>query len=59
LSYAEFTYNNSYQASLKLSPFEALYERKCRTPPMWSKVRERPFFGLESIEEAKENVAKV
>jgi IS30 family transposase len=32
LSYAEFTYNNSYQASLKMAPFEALYGRKCRTP---------------------------
>jgi hypothetical protein len=32
LSYAEFSYNNSYLASLKMSPFEALYGRKCRTP---------------------------
>jgi hypothetical protein len=32
LPYAEFSYNNSYQASLKMSPFEALYGRKCRTP---------------------------
>jgi hypothetical protein len=32
LPYAEFSYNNSYQASLKMSPFEALYDRKCRTP---------------------------
>ncbi|WVZ80805.1 hypothetical protein U9M48_028256 [Paspalum notatum var. saurae] len=29
LPYAEFSYNNSYQASLKKSPFEALYERRC------------------------------
>jgi transposase InsO family protein len=32
LPYAEFSYNNSYQASLKMSPFEALYGRMCRTP---------------------------
>jgi transposase InsO family protein len=32
LPYMEFSYNNSYQASLKMSPFEALYGRKCRTP---------------------------
>ncbi|WVZ70534.1 LOW QUALITY PROTEIN: hypothetical protein U9M48_019194 [Paspalum notatum var. saurae] len=32
LPYAEFSYNNSYQASLKKSPFEALYGRRCRTP---------------------------
>lgn len=32
LPYAEFSYNNSYQASLEMSPFEALYGRQCRTP---------------------------
>jgi hypothetical protein len=31
LSYAEFAYNNSYHASLKMAPFEALYGKKCRT----------------------------
>ena len=59
LSYAEFSYNNSYQASLQMSPFEALYGRKCRTPLLWSEVGEREFFGPTSIEEAEENVAKV
>jgi hypothetical protein len=33
LSYAEFSYNNSYQASLKMSPFEALYGRKVMLIP--------------------------
>ena len=42
-----------------MSPFKALYRRKCKTPLMWSEVGERPFFGPESIEEAVENVAKV
>jgi hypothetical protein len=32
LPYDEFSYNNSYQARLKMSPFEALYGKKCRTP---------------------------
>jgi transposase InsO family protein len=32
LPYAEFLYNNSYQASIKMTPFEALYGRQCRTP---------------------------
>jgi hypothetical protein len=36
LPYAEFSYNNSYQASLKMTPFEALYGRKCRTPLYWN-----------------------
>jgi hypothetical protein len=59
LSHAEFSYNNSYQASLKMAPFEALYGRKSRTPLMWSEVGERTFFGPAAIVEAEENVAKV
>jgi IS30 family transposase len=35
LPYAEFSYNNSYQASLKMSPFQALYGRSCRTLLQW------------------------
>jgi len=59
LSFAEFSYNNSYQASLKMSPFEALYGKKCMTPLMWLEVGERQFFGLVVIKDAKEQVAKV
>ena len=47
--YAEFSYNNSYQASLKMSPFEVLYGRKCRTPLNWSETGERPLFGPDII----------
>jgi hypothetical protein len=56
LSYAEFSYNNSYQASLKMSPFEALYGRKYRTPLYWNQTGERQFFGPEIIQEAEEQV---
>ena len=59
LPHAEFSYNNSYQASLKMSPFEALYGRKCRTPLMWSEVRERSFFGPTKIKDAEEGVTQV
>jgi hypothetical protein len=41
LPYAEFSYNNSYEASLKMSPFKALYGRKCRTPLYWDQTGER------------------
>jgi hypothetical protein len=42
LPYDEFSYNNSYQANLKMSPFEALYGRKCRTPSLyWDQTGER------------------
>jgi hypothetical protein len=56
LPYAEFSYDNSYQASLKMSPFEALYGRKCRTPLYWDQTGERQFFGPELIQEAEGQV---
>jgi hypothetical protein len=56
LPYAEFSYNNSYQASMKMSPFEALYGRKCKTPLYWDQTGERQFFGPELIQEAEEQV---
>jgi hypothetical protein len=54
--YAEFSYNNSYEASLKMSPFEALYGRKCCTPLYWDQTGERQFFGPEIIQEVEEQV---
>jgi hypothetical protein len=59
LPYAEFSYNNSYQASLGMSPFEALYGRKCRTPLMWSEVGERTLVGPDLIKEAEDKVAEI
>jgi hypothetical protein len=59
LSFAEFSYNNSYQVSMKMAPFEALYGRKCQTPLMWSDVGERSVFGPDMIKDAEEQVAKV
>jgi hypothetical protein len=56
LPYAEFSYNNSYQASLKMSPFETLYDRKRRTPLFLDQTRGRQFFGPELIQEAEEQV---
>ena len=56
LSLAEFSYNNSYQASLKMAPFEALYGRRCRTPLSWSQTGERQIFGPELVVEAEEKV---
>jgi hypothetical protein len=53
LSLAEFSYNNSYQASLKIAPFDALYGRRCRTPLNWSETGERTLFGPELVKEAE------
>ncbi|WVZ90691.1 hypothetical protein U9M48_036972 [Paspalum notatum var. saurae] len=58
LPFAEFSYNNSYQASLGMSPFQALYGRQCRTPLMWEEVGERQFYGPAMFIEAAENMAK-
>jgi hypothetical protein len=59
LPYAEFSYNNSYQASLKMSLIEALYGGKCRTPLYWDQTSERELFGPEIIQEAKEQVHQI
>jgi hypothetical protein len=56
LPLAEFAYNNSYQESIKMAPFEALYGRKCRTPLNWSEAGERTFFGPDMVNEAEEQV---
>jgi hypothetical protein len=49
LPYAEFSYNNSYQKSLKMSPFKVLYGRKCRTPLFWNEPGENQVFGPEIL----------
>src|SRR5579883_2060221 len=56
LSLAEFSYNNSYQASLRMAPFEALYGRRCRTPLSWSQIGERVLYGPDLVTEAEEKV---
>jgi hypothetical protein len=56
LSLEEFSYNNSYQASLKMTPFDALYARRCRTPLNWSEVGERTLFGPDLVKDAEAKV---
>ena len=56
LPYAEFSYNNSYQASLKMTPFEPLYGRRCSTPLMWDEVGDHHLFGPDLIKESEEKV---
>jgi hypothetical protein len=59
LSYVEFSYNNSYQASLKMAPFEVLYGRKCRTSLYWSEIGERQLFGADIIREEEKQVQTI
>jgi hypothetical protein len=56
LPLAEFSYNNSYQSSPKMAPFEALYGRRCRTPLNWSQTGEREIFRPDLVLEAEEKV---
>jgi len=56
LPYAEFSYNNSYQQSLKMEPFEALYGRKCRTPLFWNQTGETQVFGPDVLRHAEQQV---
>jgi hypothetical protein len=59
LPYAEFSYNNSYKAIIKMSPFEALYGRRCQTPLMGSNIGEKTLEGPAFIKEAEEKVSLI
>jgi hypothetical protein len=59
LSWAEFSYNNSYQESLKMASFKALYGRQCRTPFNWIKPGEKGIFGPDIIVEAEATVHRI
>ena len=49
LALIEFAYNNSYQASIGMAPYEALYGRKCRSPVHWYDTREKQLHQTEFI----------
>jgi hypothetical protein len=59
LPYIEFSYNNSYQESLKMAPFEMLYGRRCRTPLFWSETGDRKVFEPVILQEAERQVRMV
>ncbi|GJV60192.1 putative reverse transcriptase domain-containing protein [Tanacetum coccineum] len=56
LPLVEFSYNNSYHASIKAAPFEALYGRKCRSPVCWAKVGDVQLTGPEIIHETTKKI---
>jgi transposase InsO family protein len=56
LPYAEFSYNNSYQESLKMAPIEMLYGRRCRTPVFWNETEERQVFEPDIIQDTEKQV---
>ena len=52
----EFIYNNSHQATIEMAPYEALYNRKCRTPLYWEEVEDKKLYDVELIQVTTEKV---
>jgi hypothetical protein len=59
LHLVEFAYNNGYHASLKMSPFEELYGRKCNTPVSRDNPADRAVVGLELLKEMEYQMIKI
>ncbi|GJU63351.1 putative reverse transcriptase domain-containing protein [Tanacetum coccineum] len=59
LSLVEFSYNNSYHASIKAAPFEALYGRKCLSPVCWAEVGQVQLTGPNLVRETAEKIIQI
>nr|GEX38532.1 reverse transcriptase domain-containing protein [Tanacetum cinerariifolium] len=59
LPLVKFSYNNSYHASIKATPFEALYGRKCRSPVCWDEVGDAQLTGPEIVQETTEKIVQI
>ncbi|TYK11710.1 pol protein [Cucumis melo var. makuwa] len=55
----EFAYNNNYQATIGMTPFEALYGMCCRSPVCWGKVGEQRMLGPESVQTTNVAIQKI
>ena len=56
LPLVEFAYNNSYQSSIGMAPYEALYGRPCRSPLCWTEIGEKALIGPNLIQETTEKI---
>ncbi|GJY60416.1 putative reverse transcriptase domain-containing protein [Tanacetum coccineum] len=59
LPLVEFSYNNSYHASIKAAPFEALYDRKCHSPVCWAEVGQVQLTGPDLVRETTEKIIQI
>ncbi|GKC18180.1 putative reverse transcriptase domain-containing protein [Tanacetum coccineum] len=59
LPLVEFSYNNSYHASIKAALFEALYGQKCRSPVCWAEVGDVQLTGPEIIHETIKKIVQI
>ena len=55
----EFVYNNNFQSSIGMTPYEALYGRKSRTPLCWTELSEKKLIGPDLIQEIEEKVKMI
>ena len=59
LPLVEFAYNNSFQATIGMAPYEALYRHKCRSPLYWDEVGERQLLGPKIVQDTKDKIALI
>ena len=59
LALVEFAYNNSYQKTIAMAPYEALYGRKCQTPLYWNEVGEKRIVVVENVSWVEDACEKV
>ncbi|GKG07546.1 putative reverse transcriptase domain-containing protein, partial [Tanacetum coccineum] len=55
----KFSYNNSNHKSIKCTPFEDLYGRKCRSPVIWAEVGESQLIGPEIVQETTKKIVQI
>ena len=55
----EFVNNNSFQSSIGMAPYQALYGRKCRTPLCWTELSQKKIIGPDLIQEIEEKVKMI
>lgn len=56
LPLVEFVYNNSFQASIQMAPYESLYGHRCKTSVYWTRLNEKKIMGIELIQETVDMV---
>ena len=59
LPLVEFAYNNIYQASRQMTPYEELYGRPCRSPICRTEVGESSITGPDMIRDTFEKVSLI
>nr|GFC00933.1 putative reverse transcriptase domain-containing protein [Tanacetum cinerariifolium] len=59
LPLVKFSYNNSYHATIKAAPFEALYDQKCRSPVCWVEIGDTQLTGPEITHETTEKIVQI